>query len=240
MKLSASYLRALLWTDPQVLLATAAYGAWSWSVSRRDPDGSRQHAIARRWARRLLSIARVEVEVDGRERLPHPPAVLVANHLSYFDTPVIFAELDLPFRILALDGLFRIPFLGGHLRRAQHIPVVQSDPRAAMRSLLRAAERVKRGESVFIFPEAHRSLSGELQPFFSGAFLLALKAQVPVVPLALVGTREILPPGSHHLRPGRVRLRVGAPIATTGLDSSQAAALAAQARARIGHLLIEK
>ncbi len=239
MKLSASYLRALLWTDPLVLLATAGYGAWSWAVSHRDPGGWRQHAIARRWARRLLALGRVEVEVRGRELLPPAPAVLVANHLSYFDTPVIFAELDLPFRILALEYLFHIPFLGGHLRRAQHIPVDQSDARAAMRSLLRAAERVRQGEAVFIFPEAHRSPSGELQAFVSGAFYLALKAQVPLVPMALAGTRQILPPGSHHIRPGRVRLRIGPPIPTAGRDTSQAAALAAEAREWIERMLRE-
>lgn len=237
MKLTASYLRALLWTDPQVLLATAAYGAWSWSIARRDPQGSRQHAIARRWARRLLAIAGVSVEVRGLENLPATAAVLVANHLSYFDTPVIFAELPMPFRILALEWLFHVPFLGGHLRRAQHIPVDQRDARAAMRSLLRAAGRVRGGEAVFIFPEAHRSPDGQLQPFVSGAFFLALKAQVPVSPMALVGTREILPPNSYHIRPGRVRLLIAPPIATAGRAASEAAALAAEARAAIAALL---
>jgi 1-acyl-sn-glycerol-3-phosphate acyltransferase len=162
---------------------------------------------------------------------PRPSFVMVCNHLSYMDVPVLFATLPLQFRILARQGLFRIPFLGGHLKRAQHLPVDQSNPRASLRSLQSAAAAVAAGLPLFIFPEAGRSFSGAMRPFVPGAFHIAIQAQVPVVPMVLVGTYEILPPATAHLRPGAVELVICPPVATAGLDRRQAPQLADQVRA---------
>ena len=161
---------------------------------------------------------------------PRQSMVMVCNHLSYMDVPVLFATLPLQFRILARQGLFRIPFLGGHLKRAQHLPVDQSNPRASLRSLQLAAAAVAGGLPLFIFPEAGRSFSGEMRPFVPGAFHIAIQAQVPVVPMVLVGTYEVLPPGTAHLRPGVIELIVCPPVPTAGLDRRQAPELAAQVR----------
>ncbi len=234
---AASRLRSLFWYTPGLVLITTGYGIWSGWISRHDPDGCRQHLVAQRWARQLLRLAQVRVDIRGLENLPPGPAVFVANHLSYTDTPVIFASLPVQFRILALRGLFRIPLLGGHLRRARHLPVEQSSARASMHSLLGAAERVRQGVSVFIFPEAHRSPDGQLKPFVAGAFLLALRAQVPIVPMALIGTHELLPPGSWHIRPGSVRFVIGSPIMTQGRSPSEASQLSSHVRLRIIEML---
>lgn len=225
-----SQLRSVLLFAPLYGLATAGYGLVSMACSRFDASGRRQHRVAQAWARMLLRIARVRVQVEGLPNLTAGPAVLVCNHLSYMDVPVLFAVLPLQFRILAKQGLFRIPFLGGHLRRAHHLPVDQSSARASLRSLHQAAAGVASGLPLFIFPEAGRSFSGVMQDFVPGAFFIAIQAQVPVVPMVLQGTWEIMPPGTAHLRPGRVRLRILPAVSTLGLTRHDAAALAQRVR----------
>jgi len=226
-----SRLRSVALFAPLYGVATMLYGAASMACSRFDGGGKRQHRIARAWARMLLRVARVRVRVAGLEHLVREgPSVMVCNHLSYMDVPVLFAALPLQFGILAKQGLFRIPFLGGHLRRAGHLPVDQSNVRASMRSLQQAAAVVASGLPLFIFPEAGRSFSGEMQEFVPGAFYIAIQAQVPIVPMVLIGTYEILPPATAHLRPGAVELRILSPVATAGLTRHDAPALAARLR----------
>jgi 1-acyl-sn-glycerol-3-phosphate acyltransferase len=206
---------ARLWStlvvSPGIILSTLVHGAISNVSSVFDSTGRTQLKIARVWSRSLLWVAGVTVETEGLERLqPGVPYVMVANHLSYMDTPVLLPNLPVEFRFLAKSGLFQIPFLGWHLHRAGHIPVPLGDPRASVKTLTRAAEMIRRrGISLLIFPEGGRSMDGELQPFIDGAAYLAIKAQVPVVPIALVGTREILPMGSGTFRRGLVRIRAG-------------------------------
>src|SRR6185312_497198 len=159
-----SRLRSGLWYAPLYGLATVGYGLVSMGCSRFDPSGRRQHRVAQAWARMLLRVAGTRVVVIGEENLlAGRPSVMVCNHLSYMDVPVLFARLPLQFRILARQGLFRIPFLGGHLQRCQHLPVDQSNVRASMRSLKQAAESVAAGLPLFVFPEAGRSFSGTMQ-----------------------------------------------------------------------------
>jgi 1-acyl-sn-glycerol-3-phosphate acyltransferase len=228
---TCSRLRSGLLFAPLYGVATIAYGLVSMAWSRFDGHGHRQHRTAQAWARMLLRIAQVRVKVEGADNLPQGrPVVITCNHLSYMDVPVLFASLPFQFRILAKAGLFRIPFLGGHLQRAQHLPVDQSNARASMRSLQQAAAAVKEGLPLFIFPEAGRSFSGEMQEFVPGAFYIAIQAQVPVVPMVLIGTYEILPPATAHLRPGQVTLVIAPPVATTGLTRHDAPALAARVR----------
>lgn len=227
----ASRLRSGVVYAPLYALATIVYGLVSMAWSHFDPSGRRQHRVAQAWARMLLRISGTRVTLEGEANLVgNGPAVMVCNHLSYMDVPVLFARLPLQFRILAKQGLFKIPFLGGHLHRAHHLPVDQSNVRASLHSLQRAAESVAQGLPLFIFPEAGRSFSGAMQEFVPGAFFIAIQAQVPVVPMVLIGTYEILPPGTAHLRPGRVRLVILPPVATTGLVRKDAATLATRVR----------
>jgi 1-acyl-sn-glycerol-3-phosphate acyltransferase len=142
------------------------------------------------------------------------------------DTPTLLAHIPNSFRFLAKQELFKIPFIGGHLERAGNISVPLDDPRAALRVLSQAGKGMKeRGVSMLVFPEGGRSETGELQPFKDGAALLALKAQVPVVPIGIVGIRDVLPMHSHHIRPGRVTLRIGNPIPTEGMEIRDRTAL---------------
>jgi 1-acyl-sn-glycerol-3-phosphate acyltransferase len=212
-----SKLRSFLITAPLIFLATALYGLVGLVVSFFDDTGDRQMLVARAWSGALLWIGRVTVKIEGLENIsPDGSYVLVSNHVSYMDTPVILANVPVQFRFLAKEGLFRIPLLGTHLARAGHIPVPLEDPRAAVRVLTKAAEVIKhRGISMLIFPEGGRSPDGVLQPFKEGAAYIAIKAGVPLVPVTLIGTHQILPFGSGHMRGGTVILRIGVPVVTS-------------------------
>jgi 1-acyl-sn-glycerol-3-phosphate acyltransferase len=199
----------------------------------------KQIAVARFWARSLLFFGRAKVHVEGLEKIdPEGHYVFAANHLSYVDTPVVFANIPVQFRFIAKQGLFQIPFLGWHLKTAGHIPVPIGDARASLKVLSRAAELIQtRGISVLFFPEGGRSDNGKLKEFKDGAAYIAIKAQAPLVPLALIGTREVLPMHSAMLRRGNVTLRVGDPIATTGMTIRDRAALSESARQQVVALL---
>lgn len=235
-----SYLRAILIIDPLIVLATIVMGSISMAASLTDSTGRTQHKVAQIWARMLAAISGVRVRVEGLERIdPRAPYVIASNHLSYMDTPVVLGWIPLQFRFLAKRGLFRIPFLGHHLRRAGHIPVPREDARAAVKTLNDAGRIVReRGISILVFPEGGRS-PAELGPFKEGAAYLAIRAGVPIVPVALVGTRPVLPMGSVHVRPGRVAVRIGKPIPTTGMKSHDRAALTERVRNEVARLMNE-
>ena len=236
--MSAGLIRAVLITDPLIILATALFGTASLAASFFDHGGRRQIAIARSWARALLWIAGVRVTVEGLPRIDVSSGyVVAANHASYMDTPVVLAHIPVQFRFLAKEGLFRIPLLGTHLKRAGHIPVPRANPREALKAMGEAGRIIReRGTSVLIFPEGGRSLTG-LQPFKEGAAYIAIKAQVPVVPVALIGTIDILPMHSVHMRPGRVLVRVGEPIPTAGLRIQDRERLTQELEQRVAALL---
>jgi len=203
---------------PLIYLYTGVMGTLSLLSSFIDHDGRMQHWFARTWARMILKTARVQVQVSGLQHIdPAQPAVYAANHLSALDIPVLYASLPTQFRILAKRELFNYPFLGWHLKRSGQIPIDHSDARASLRSLNRASDSLRKGMPLVIFPEGGRSASGQLRPFMGGAFYMAIKAHAPVVPIVLVGTYELLPMNSFHLRPGTVKMIVGEPITTEGM-----------------------
>ncbi|MFB3829768.1 MAG: lysophospholipid acyltransferase family protein [Bryobacteraceae bacterium] len=230
-------LRAALWTDPIIVLDTVVFGTLSMLASLFDKTGRLQHRIARVWARVLVKAAGMRVEVDGLHHLdPGRSYVIACNHLSLLDIPVIAAHIPLEFRFFAKKSLFRIPFLGGHLRRAGHFPVVRDDPRQGLKLLSDAARQIRgRGVSVLIFPEGGRT-QGELGEFKDGAAYVAIKAGVPLAPMGIAGTRACLPMGSLAVRPGPVRLRVGEPIETEGMRLQEHGALTLRLRQRVGEL----
>ena len=231
-------LRTWLFAVPLMALSTIACGTVSLVFSLFGSTERQQIAIGRKWARSLLWFAGTKVKVEGQDGVdPNLRCVFVSNHLSYMDTPVVFSYLP-EFRFLAKKGLFRIPFLGWHLKTAGHIPVPREDPRASLRTLSRAAELIEeRGTSLLIFSEGGRAMDGNLAGFKEGAAYLAIKAQAPLAPIALVGTREILPMGSGVIHPGRVILRFGRPIPTAGMTLRDRRALTEAARDQIVAML---
>lgn len=223
-----------VWRMPLMLLATAFFGCFSLTASLWDKRGRQQHAIARVWARCLLVFAGSPVKVVDAHKLPvEPLAVYASNHLSYMDTPVLFAKLPFQFRILAKQGLWKVPFIGWHLRRSGQVAVDQTSSRAAISSLGRGVAALKARMPLVVFPEGGRSADGEVQDFLAGAAYMALRAQVPLVPLTLVGTYELLPIHVYHLAPRPLLLVVGDPIATEGLGTRDADALTSRLREEI-------
>ncbi|HTW67122.1 MAG TPA: lysophospholipid acyltransferase family protein [Bryobacteraceae bacterium] len=234
-----SFFRAYFITAPFIVLSTIGFGLVSLFISLFESTGRRQIGVARLWARSLLWASGVKVRIEGLEKISHGGSyVFASNHLSYMDTPVVLANIPVQFRFLAKRGLFQIPLLGTHLARAGHIPVPRDDARAAVRTMTTAAQVIReRGVSLLIFPEGGRSHDGRLDEFKEGAAYIAIRAGVPLVPIALKGTREVLPFGSGHVRAGAVTMRIGDPISTAGAQLRDRERITAELRERIVSLL---
>lgn len=209
-------------------------------LSILDRSGDLAHKVARLWGRWILAAAGVRVKVRGGHNLSQrSPQVIFSNHCSYFDVLCLLAYLPVQFRWLAKEELFRIPFFGKAMEYGGYLPIDRSNPRRAHKSMVAASERIRAGTSIVIFPEGTRSPDGKLQEFKSGGAILAIRAQVPVVPVAVLGTREIMPKGSLRVRRGEVEIRVGQAIPTEGLTQRDRGALLNRARAAILGLMEE-
>jgi 1-acyl-sn-glycerol-3-phosphate acyltransferase len=174
--------------------------------------------IARTWSRWVLRIGGVRWRLEGEENAPAGRArIYVSNHQSWFDVWALAAALPGHVRFVAKKELARIPIFGRAWRVAGHISVDRSDRAAAVRSLDDAGQLIRSdGSGVIVFAEGTRSTDGRLQPFKKGAFMLALHTGVDIVPVAILGTREVLPKGSLMVTPGRITIRIGKPIPTVG------------------------
>jgi 1-acyl-sn-glycerol-3-phosphate acyltransferase len=237
-----SFLRSLFLSTPLIVLSTMVMGTLSMAASLFDGTGNSQHHLARLWGRSLLAFGLIRLEIEGLEKLDRGATyVFVSNHASYMDIPAILIALPFQFRFFAKSGLYRIPFLGTHLKRAGHLPVDRSNVRHSVKSMTEAARIIAgsgagHGVSVLLFPEGGRAPKG-LRDFREGAAFIAIKAGVPLAPMALVGMREKLPMGSIHIRAGRVRLRIGDPIPTAGLKVSDREELTRRLRDEVSCLL---
>ena len=221
---------------PVVAAATTFFGCISLLCGLWDKSGRQQHAVARLWAEVLLLTCLSPVKLVGAEFLEGHSAVYVSNHLSYFDTPVLFAKLPFQFRILAKESLWKIPFVGWYLNRSGQVPIDAKSGRSAIAGLLRGVRTLQGGMPLVIFPEGGRAERGEMTPFQQGAAFMAIKAQVPVVPLAIIGTYELLPIHVYHLTPRPLLIAVGEPISTIGMTTRDAETLTAELFARIAGL----
>lgn len=224
---------------PLIAASTTFFGCISLVAGLWDKSGQQQHAIARAWAGTLLWIALSPVRRIGFEKLPNETAVYASNHLSYYDTPVLFAKLPFQFRIIAKQSLWKIPFVGWYLNRSGQVPVDAKSGRSAIAGLLRGVKTLQAGLPLVLFPEGGRSEHGEMTAFQSGAAFMAIKAQVPLVPLALIGTYELLPIHTYHLTPRPLTIVAGEPISTVGLTTRDADALTARLFDAIGVLYRE-
>ena len=155
------------------------------------------HNLGRLWSKILFLTARVNLAVEGQDNIPEGPAVFASNHQSQFDIPALYLAIPIQFRFVVKKELFKIPLFGLAMRRAGYVPIDRSGGKKAVSSLREAALRIRSGTSVVVFPEGTRSPDGRLLPFKSGALLLALKAEVPIVPIAIKGShqREAFGPG---------------------------------------------
>ena len=233
-----SFLRALLITDPLIILSTVVMGSISVLTSLFDKGGGAADRIAGLWARLLLRISGVKVRVQGLDRIEeNQSCVFVGNHLSFIDTPVVLASIPVRFLFLVHARYVRLPFLGTHLRRCGHFSVDPDNVRASIRTMTEAARAVQqRGHSVLVFPEGSRA-AGDMKAFKDGAAYIAIKAGVPVIPFALSGTREVLPVGSIHVRGRSVDMIFGEPVPTAGYALRDSARLTLLLRDKVAALL---
>jgi 1-acyl-sn-glycerol-3-phosphate acyltransferase len=163
--------------------------------------------------------------------------ILIANHHSYFDIPCIFAAIPQPIRFMAKKSLFSIPIFGWALARAGFIPIDRKNRRTAVKSFDLAVERIRKGNTIVIFPEEGRSREVAMRPFQRGAFLLAIRSELPILPLAIDGTYEVLRVGAKRVTPGVVTIRVGTPIQTAGVSVRAKDTLLEQSRGQIEGML---
>jgi 1-acyl-sn-glycerol-3-phosphate acyltransferase len=190
------------------------------------------------WARSLVAAAGIDLRTENLDRIQHDRRyILIANHHSYYDIPCILAAVPQPIRFMAKASLFKIPIFGWALTRAGFIPVDRKDRRKAVKSFELAAQRIRQGNTIVIFPEEGRSRERTMRPFQRGAFLLSLKAGLPIVPLAVDGTYDVFRVGAKRITPGVVTIRVGHPIDTAGRSVREKEALANESRRQIASML---
>ena len=223
---------------PPFLISIIFFGCLSLLVSLFDRDGQIQFKIARWWARASVFFAASRLTVVGEENLRLPgPLVYASNHTSYMDTPVVFSALPNQFRILAKVELWKIPFIGWYLQRSGQIPINTENPRATLSSLSAGVKALRSGMPVFVFPEGGRTPDGHTRTFLNGAAYLAIRAQVPVVPIALIGAYDLLPIHTRHFHPTALKLVAGTPIQSAGLTIRQADQLTDQIHKAIDELI---
>jgi 1-acyl-sn-glycerol-3-phosphate acyltransferase len=227
-----SRLSSNLVRSPLFFFLTGFFGCVSLAASCVEKDGRWQHTIARQWARTSLWAAGAPVIVIGRENLM-PLAIYTSNHTSFMDTPLVFSSLPFQFRILAKQSLWKWPFIGWHLHRSGQIPVDEESGSGSIAGLNRAIRALKSGMPLFIFPEGGRTADGRMQSFMNGPAYISIRARVPLVPMALVGTYELLPIHTHHFRPRPVKLIIGKPIEPLGYTIRQVDELTSKLRADI-------
>jgi len=224
LKQKLSYARSLVVTAPLIFFYTAVMGSISVASSLIDARGRAQHACSRLWARMILWTSRVHVRVTGLEHIKAArPYVFCVNHQSHMDIPIVLAALPFQFHFAAKKQLFRYPFLGWHLRRSGHVSIDRENPRAAVKSLREAAESIRQGSPVVIFPEGSTSLDGTIRLFKGGGLMLAAKANAEAVPVTIRGSRAVLVPRTYHVRGGTVEVIVGAPICPDVMSSADLA-----------------
>ncbi len=176
------------------------------------------HSYGRLWSWLILKASGVKVKVEGLENLnPDKAYIFAANHASQFDIFALYLSIPIEFKWLAKIELFRIPILGHAMKAIGYIPIDRTNRKAAFKSIDRAAEEVKRGKSIIIFPEGTRSKDGILQEFKKGGFILAIKSQQPIVPVSIEGSHKILRKHDWKIYPGEIVVRFGKPVTTRGL-----------------------
>jgi 1-acyl-sn-glycerol-3-phosphate acyltransferase len=187
-----------------------------------------------------LALCGIKVHVAGAEHIPvGRAAVYCANHQSNVDPPILFDRLHPRMHIVYKAEINAIPLLARAFRHGGFVPIERRNKEAAMRSLEAGARSIRSGNSFLIFPEGTRSTTADLLPFKKGGFLMALKAQAPIVPVAVSGGTDAMRRGSKIIRPATVSIRVGRPIETAGMEMNDRDVLIARVHERIEALLAE-
>ncbi len=232
-----SRLRSYFILDPLIWLYTIVLGSLSLVCSLFDRSGRIQHNLATAWSWLIMKTALSPVTVIGSIPMEGSrPRVFAVNHASALDIPVLYVYLPFQFRIVFKSELLAYPFVGWHLKRSGQVCINQQNPAASIGAIKSAVKSLRNGLPLVIFPEGGRSTDGQLQPLLPGAFFLAIKAQAEIVPIALIGTYDLLPMNTYHIKPRPLEMRVGEPISTEGLTLHDMEAVSAKVKEAIGKL----
>jgi len=224
-----SRLRSYFIFDPLVWLYTVVLGIISIPASLFGEKSRILHSFARFWSWLIMKTILSPVKVTGLEKIDTSRAhVYAVTHASALDIPVLYVYLPFQFRILFKKELLSYPIVGWHLRRSGQVCIDQQKPTRSIAHIRSAVKSLQAGMPLVIFPEGGRTPDGEIKPFMPGAFYLAIKAQVDVVPVALVGTFELLPMNTYHIRSRPLEMRVGEPIPTAGFSLGDMETLSAK------------
>jgi len=224
-----SRLRSYFILDPLIWLYTVVMGLVAIPVSLFGDKERILHNFARMWSQLIMGTIFSPVKVTGLEKIDTSKAnVYAVNHASALDIPVLYANLPFQFRILFKSELLSYPIIGWHLKRSGQVCVNQQEPTRSVAQIRSAVKSLRAGMPLVIFPEGGRTPDGEIKPFMPGAFFLAIKAQADIIPVALVGTFDLLPMNTYHIKCQPLEMRVGAPISTVGLKGHDMEALSAK------------
>jgi 1-acyl-sn-glycerol-3-phosphate acyltransferase len=230
-------IRALL-----IVLFLPAYtflaSLFGYGLARLSGSPALLYGLGRFGVRVALFLAGTRIVVEGRHLLGEARnTVIVSNHVSHLDAPVLLQALGVDFRAVAKKEVFYAPVFNSVLRFAGFIEVDRADRAQATRAIARAVEALKRGSCFLIFPEGTRSRTGQLGPFKKGGFVVAMDAGSRIVPVAVQGTREVMPRGGFRIRPGTVRVRVLDPVMAGSYSYDDRDALVSDVRGRIAAAL---
>jgi 1-acyl-sn-glycerol-3-phosphate acyltransferase len=232
-----SRLRSYFYLDPLIWLYTLVFGIASIPFGFFDGRGRILHGFARTWSKLIMKSIFSPLQVTGIENIDVSKAqVYAVNHGSALDIPILYASLPFPFRILFKSELLSYPIVGWHLKRSGQVCINQQKPTASVGDIRSALKGLKAGMPLVIFPEGGRTPDGEIKPFMHGAFFLAIKAQVDIVPIALIGTFELLPMNTYHIKCRPLEMRIGKPIPTAGLSLRDMEQLSAKTQKAIEDL----
>jgi 1-acyl-sn-glycerol-3-phosphate acyltransferase len=213
-----SRLRSYFVFDPLIWLYTLVLGIVAVPAGLFDRGGRLLHWFSYVWSWLIMKTILSRVKVTGLDKIDtSKPHVYAVNHASALDIPVVYVYLPFQFRIAFKKELLSYPVVGWHLKRSGQVCIDQQNPAHSISSIRAALKGLKAGLPLVIYPEGGRTPDGEIKPFLPGAFFLAIKAQVDIVPVALVGTYELLPMNTYHIKSRPLEMRVGEPISTTGL-----------------------
>ena len=231
-------MRTILWFL-YFWLYLLAVEPWLWKVRALKRQGrTEEHdilagRIIHNWARRLLAAAGARVTVEGLENLPEGTAVFVSNHQSYFDIPLVLGYLGDPKGLVSKKEIDRIPFIRQWMRELGCVFLDRENLRASVSALGDASDRVATGYSMVVFPEGSRSETGEVGEFKAGAFKIAQKNKVPVVPFVLEGSSRLMGKHSLWIHPASVTVKILEPIDTSCYGREEWRALPALAERRV-------
>ena len=212
-----SLLRSFLIFDPLIWLYTVVLGVFSIPASLFGDKSRILHSFARLWSWLIMKTILSPVKVTGLDKIDTSKThVYAVTHASALDIPVLYVYLPFQFRILFKKELLSYPVVGWHLRRSGQVCIDQQKPSRSIAHIRSAVKSLQAGMPLVIFPEGGRTPDGEIKPFMPGAFYLAIKAQADIVPVVLVGTYELLPMNTYHIKSRRLEMRVGEPIPTAG------------------------